>query len=187
MEATLNPYGSSQASPQDARPTKLCFVTIGATAGFNALVREVLAAPFFEALQAHGYTDLMVQHGSSSEKLFTEWKAANGLAVEQTYGVYVTGFPYNLRGLSEEFRAVKRDERVRREEGVVISHAGAYVDVLREVYADAMAAGTGTILEALRYGIPLVVVPNPDLMHNHQEELAKQLETVGWVIHGKIG
>lgn len=30
-------------------------------------------------------------------------------------------------------------------------------------------------------------MPNPDLMHNHQEELAKQLETVGWVIHGKIG
>lgn len=110
----------------DARRTKLCFVTIGATAGFNSLVREVLTAPFLAALAANNYTDLMVQHGRNAETLFTDWKAVNGLAVEQTYGVYVTGFPYNLDGLGEELRAVKKDGSSRREEGVVISHAGMY-------------------------------------------------------------
>ena len=39
----------------------------------------------------------------------------------------------------------------------------------------------------MRYDVPLVVVPNPDLMNNHQEELADQLEFVGYALHGKLG
>lgn len=50
-----------------------------------------------------------------------------------------------------------------------------------------MAEGSGTILEVLRVGLPLIVVPNPQLLHNHQDELAKQLAVNGYVIHGKLG
>ena len=44
--------------------------------------------------------------------------------------------------------------------------------------------GSGTILEALRIDVPLIVVPNTTLMHNHQLEVAEVLEEYGYVVHG---
>lgn len=49
-----------------------------------------------------------------------------------------------------------------------------------------MPIGSGTILEALRIDAPLIVVPNPDLLDNHQEELAEELARQGYVVHGKL-
>jgi len=39
----------------------------------------------------------------------------------------------------------------------------------------------------MRYSAPLVVVPNPALMNNHQAELAEECETQRWAIYGKLG
>ncbi len=47
--------------------------------------------------------------------------------------------------------------------------------------------GSGTILEAGRYSVPLVVVPNPALMNNHQAELAAEVERQNWAVHGHLG
>jgi len=41
--------------------------------------------------------------------------------------------------------------------------------------------GSGTILDAMRLGIPLIVVPNSSLLDNHQQELADELEAQGYV------
>jgi UDP-N-acetylglucosamine transferase subunit ALG13 len=46
--------------------------------------------------------------------------------------------------------------------------------------------GTGTILEAMRVDVPLIVVPNPKLLHNHQLDLAVELEKQGYLIHGTL-
>lgn len=43
----------------------------------------------------------------------------------------------------------------------------------------ACAAGSGSIFETLRLRRPLIVVPNPLLMDNHQAELAAKLESMG--------
>ena len=46
--------------------------------------------------------------------------------------------------------------------------------------------GSGSILAALRISIPIVVVPNPDLLDNHQVELAEELSRQGYVVHGRL-
>lgn len=47
-------------------------------------------------------------------------------------------------------------------------------------------AGSGTILDALRLSVPLIVVPNADLLDNHQVELAEALAEQAYVVHGRL-
>lgn len=46
--------------------------------------------------------------------------------------------------------------------------------------------GSGTVLAGLRLGVPLIVVPNPDLSDNHQQELADGLERQNYVINSTV-
>ncbi|KAH9966594.1 glycosyltransferase 28 [Russula dissimulans] len=44
-------------------------------------------------------------------------------------------------------------------------------------------AGSGTVLDVLRRGKPLIIVPNPTLLDNHQEDMAHAMEVLG---HAKV-
>jgi hypothetical protein len=46
--------------------------------------------------------------------------------------------------------------------------------------------GSGSILAALRMAVPLIVIPNPELLDNHQVELAEALAEQGYVVHGSL-
>lgn len=100
---------------------KVCFVTIGATASFATLIRAVLSSAFFAALQAHHYTDLLVQYGADGKELYTaQLKSVQDLDLYS--GITVTGFGLDAAGLGPHMRRAKgRDGGV---EGVVVSHAG---------------------------------------------------------------
>ncbi|KAL2048829.1 hypothetical protein ABVK25_010887 [Lepraria finkii] len=152
---------------QDPRPRKLCFVTIGATAAFDALIKAALSPPFLEALKISGYTDLLLQHGKDGRLILDEFRESNGAKSEEEHGIVVSGFDFNKQGLGSEMRAAKGEDN--RTEGVVISHAGS-----------------GSILNALRIGVPLIVVPNLALLDNHQEELAEELAKQGYVVNGNL-
>ena len=49
-----------------------------------------------------------------------------------------------------------------------------------------MLKGTGSILDALRISVPLIVVPNSTLLDNHQVELAEELARQHYVVHGSL-
>ena len=151
---------------QVQRARKLCFVTIGATAAFDLLIKATLSPRFLEELQASGYTHLLLQHGADGGVILKDF-ITNMIDSRRIYGLTVTGFDFNKQGLEQEMRAAKGHNGG--VEGVVISHAGS-----------------GSILAALRIAVPLIVVPNPDLLDNHQVELAEALATQGYVVHGHL-
>lgn len=41
-------------------------------------------------------------------------------------------------------------------------------------------------MDALRVAVPLIVIPNEDLLDNHQVELAEALAQMEYVVHGKL-
>ncbi|RMZ82155.1 hypothetical protein DV738_g1843, partial [Chaetothyriales sp. CBS 135597] len=158
---------AADAATAVGKGPKRCFVTVGATAPFNQLISAVLQPAFLEALHQQGFTELRIQHGDGGKVHFNFFMDAVGDRVQKDTGIAVSGFAYNTTGLQEELKAVKGSSPAT--EGTVISHAGS-----------------GSILDALRIGVPLIVVPNEALMDNHQVELAQVLAEQEYVIYGKL-
>lgn len=147
-------------------PRKVCFVTIGATASFASLIRTVLSPSFLTALEQQNYTDLLIQYGANGEALYAE--RMKHLQVSSfTSRLHIKGFDLDQRGLAQWMRLAKTGDGG--SEGIVVSHAGS-----------------GTILDALRISVPLIVVPNAELLDNHQIELAEALAEQEYVVHGKL-
>jgi beta-1,4-N-acetylglucosaminyltransferase len=46
--------------------------------------------------------------------------------------------------------------------------------------------GTGSVLDAIRIGVPVIVVPNTTLLDNHQLEFAEQMAKMQYAVHGDI-
>lgn len=99
-----------------AKSQKLCFVTIGATAAFDALIKAVLSIEVLRALAKAGYSKVLIQYGKDGKKLFEELVAGNSDTKE--LGISVEGFDFDRDGLSR-YMTTARDAG-----GVVISHAG---------------------------------------------------------------
>lgn len=55
-------------------------------------------------------------------------------------------------------------------------------NIIREAGLIICHAGVGTIMETLKARRPIIVVPNPSLMDNHQCELADTLAIQGYVV-----
>lgn len=156
-------------------PRKRCFVTIGATAPFNDLLRAVFRPSFLEALHDAHYTELRVQYGNEGQAIYEECTSGIMNITKKVLGIDISGFGFNTDGLSEEMLSAKAQPKAQGKgrgeevEGAVISHAGS-----------------GSILDALRISVPLIVVPNSTLLHNHQVELAEELATQHYVVHGRL-
>ncbi|KAI9740875.1 MAG: N-acetylglucosaminyldiphosphodolichol N-acetylglucosaminyltransferase catalytic subunit alg13 [Claussenomyces sp. TS43310] len=165
----ISPSKPPAVSDQVATATQRreCFVTIGATASFRALVDATTSAVFLQALRGLGYTHLTLQCGPDLDHLERQSGPASPRAVARAHDIALRAFDFNKAGLGREMRGCKRGAG--RTEGVVICHAGA-----------------GTILDAMRIDVPLIVVPNPELLDNHQAELAEELERQGYVTYGNL-
>ena len=103
-------------------PRKVCFVTIGATAGFDALIRAALDPAFLAVLRDYGYTDLRLQHGKEGRTILEDFEKNHNTGLRGTHGLKISGFDFDKKGLESEMMAVKGGNQSI--EGAVISHAG---------------------------------------------------------------
>ncbi|KAL5606105.1 hypothetical protein BROUX41_006126 [Berkeleyomyces rouxiae] len=189
----MPPPSSSPSSSAPALP-RHCFVTVGATTTFTALLSAVQSASFLLGLAQAGFTHLTVQAGRDCE-VFTTWAAgavnpalltvdcfdvkpslACDMALCREYpeagldggkGELADAVPDARLNLGPRPHAHPLDRP--RALGVVISHAG-----------------TGSVLDALAANVPLVVVPNTELLDNHQAELAQMVEAQEYGVAGTL-
>lgn len=101
---------------------KVCFVTVGATASFDSLIKATLSPPFLETLKTYQYTELRLQHGKDGKKILENFKDGYNTSSGGVQDLLVSGFDFNKQGLGSEMRAAKGE--INGVEGVVISHAG---------------------------------------------------------------
>ncbi|KAJ5109204.1 family 28 glycosyltransferase [Penicillium angulare] len=159
-------------------PIKLCFVTVGATASFERLVEEVLDEAFFKTLANNKFTHLIVQYGKDTKVLVNELLDKNPNNSPGRHGIILNTFDFapdlsRYMGMAMERPPQGMEDRpvVQKQKlGLIITHAG-----------------TGSILEALRCGVPTIVVPNPDLADNHQEELALMIQKLKYGVMARVG
>jgi beta-1,4-N-acetylglucosaminyltransferase len=163
--------------------TKLCLVTVGATASFERLIRQVLNEPFLAQLAKYHYTHLLVQYGKNGEKIWNEFNEKFPPGCEQLQGVTVGGFDFKPDLWRYMRMAVKEQNQ---DLGIIISHAGMTWNIFFESIKLTHVSGTGTILDALRLALPLIIVPNPDLADNHQEDLAVEMEQMKYAVRADI-
>ncbi|RCI08373.1 hypothetical protein L249_8835 [Ophiocordyceps polyrhachis-furcata BCC 54312] len=136
-----------------------CLVTVGATVGFRALLEAVLEPSFWLFLKAESFTTLHIQAGPDAR-----WANSRVAAVrhEMPPGFDVEVFDLTADLMRDQMLRCKARDKVR-ERGLVISHAG-----------------TGTILDAWKVAVPLIVVPNSALLDDHQTDMARHLAQEGY-------
>ncbi|KAJ4359641.1 N-acetylglucosaminyldiphosphodolichol N-acetylglucosaminyltransferase catalytic subunit alg13 [Didymosphaeria variabile] len=145
--------------------SKLCFVTTGATAPFTKLIVSVLSTPSLDAFLQCEVTHIFIQYGTAKDVYETSAQAARAYLKQKgaEEKLEIDGMDFDSSGLSKQFKLVQETQ------GLAISHAGS-----------------GSILVALRFQVPLIVVPNTALLDNHQEELAVAMDRANYVIHGNV-
>ena len=101
---------------------KVCFVTVGATATFDSLIRATLSPSFLAALKAADYTELLLQYGRDGQYILEEFNQAHPVGSNGRHEILIEGFDFNQDGLGREMQAAKGEDNG--VEGVVLSHAG---------------------------------------------------------------
>ena len=140
---------------------KFCFVTIGATAGFDSLIRAVLDKTFIHVLESYRYTDLVIQYGKDEGGVYKNFQDKSWETSQATSSVRVTGFGFKNVGLGQEMGAAKGGKNG--QEGVVISHAGkswAYQSFQRFLVTDGTEYGDQVLGLSL---LPFVLTPPSSL------------------------
>ncbi|KAH0584356.1 UDP-N-acetylglucosamine transferase subunit alg13 [Termitomyces sp. J132] len=116
---------------------------------FDSLVQAILSPSVLSTLRRKGYHQLVVQCGNSN------FESASSISGGQL-NIEKEGIDIELW----KFKPTLQNEYEKAD--LVISHAGS-----------------GTILDVLRLGKPLLTVVNPTLLDNHQQELASALAELG--------
>ncbi len=148
-------------------------VTVGSTR-FDSLVEAALSQPVLNTLTQKGYSHVIIQCGNSRvDDAFSPTDRERNF---RRHGVNIDVWRFKP-SLDEEYDAAD----------LVIGHAGSCSPVFFFAYTTddlrICCPGSGTILDVLRRGKPLIIVPNPTLLDNHQEDMAHAMGKLG---HARI-
>lgn len=153
---------------------KTLFVTCGATVPFPQLVDAVVRKEFLEELSTAGFQRVIVQHGKGYELEFQskleELKCSAG-ECSLAHDALAT----SISGLSSNFYDRFGVEIIG------IEYSTRVHDLVQMADLVVSHAGTGSILDSLRLGKPLIVCVNDNLMDNHQQQIADEFEKKGYV------
>ena len=116
-----------------AQKQKLCFVTIGATADFKALVHATLQESFLRALRNAGYTHLRLQYGKIGKEILNNTFGLSEEGTRRVCGIEVSGFDFNPSGLAGDMAKARGGKDNKGLEGVVISHAGTVLPTVHHI------------------------------------------------------
>lgn len=158
---------------------KECLITTGATANFPELIQAALTPECLQAFADNGFTHLNFQCGETFSS-FQELKPVD------TRDLDIRAFDFNKDGLNKEMRACQAVDGVSKK-GLLICHAGMMDGAFNNHSLLTFIIGAGTILDGMRLGLPLIVVPNATLLDNHQDELAEELEKQGYATKSDPG
>lgn len=147
------------------------FATVGTTL-FDSLIATLLTPEVLDTLASLGYRRLVLQVGKGAEPplpaaspLELEWWATRHIPLRRVCSRGARAHCEPTIALSCRYRFKPSLDDDMRAASLIISHAGA-----------------GSILEGMRLGALMVVVVNDALMHNHQEELAGELDARGHLL-----
>ncbi|EWC44157.1 hypothetical protein DRE_06982 [Drechslerella stenobrocha 248] len=147
----------ASGTPERASDRKV-LVTVGTTA-FDGLIEAVVRPSVVDLLRSQGYTSIRVQYGTDIDLYKSLCNADLETALAKS-DMSISGFAYaDGQTITNEIKSAE----------LVISHAGS-----------------GTILECLRYQKRIIVVPNQSLMENHQVELANEMAKLEYVINSSL-
>ncbi|ODV88722.1 glycosyltransferase family 1 protein [Tortispora caseinolytica NRRL Y-17796] len=136
-------------------------VLSGATAPFELLIELILSEEVLQSVYDAGVTELRVQYGMA-EAMYEKCRQRLRQRLDDQLdkdapewaAVDISGFGLTSK-IADEIQAAD----------LVVSHAG-----------------TGSILDSLRAGKRLLTVVNPDLMDNHQRQIADRLAAYQYLV-----
>lgn len=142
---------------------KTALVLTGATAEFNELIKEALKPEVLQKLHDEQFSALVFQAGHGLQYCLD---LIQNIPLRSEYPkLKAFDFKESLQG---DLKACQY-RKGKSEEGLIITHAGS-----------------GTVLDVLRMGLVCIVVPNPALLDNHQQELADELDRQGYVTKANV-
>lgn len=155
----------------------ILFLT-GATVTFSGLLDHIVTLNFLKNLQNQGFNRICIQYGNETN--------LEGIHISKAYFNQLLQNNKVIETLDLAIGNVTNDKTKTTFinstlELEVFAFSDTITDYISQADLVVSHGGTGSIMDALRLGKPLLVVTNDKLMDNHQIEVAEQFEHEGYL------
>ncbi|KAI5956144.1 ALG13 [Candida margitis] len=150
-------------------------VTTGATVTFKKLIETVVSTKFINSLIDLGISKLFIQYGNETKG--SQHISRQFFVNQLEKSSIVKDFHFTLENRTKDDTTVLANDVIEVTAFPFSSHIQDYIKQADIVISH---AGTGSIIDTLRYQKKLIVVVNTQLMDNHQEEIANKFAKMNY-------